>query len=767
MFNFINIENINLFPISVSANVSGVVLTGEGTTAEAQAAPSDLPVPWRTLQEGTDIFSMLQWRTAISEFAGRKNEMDALKEWAYSDRPISAKFVVGEGGVGKTRLAAELAEELRKAGWAAGFPDLRNPSAYFAHTPGTLLIVDYPEELPGGLESLFTGLARLEESQSNRLRVLFLSRREADAWRELALDTNADAMIDWLPVHIGPLQGEAAYAAFHSALERAAEAEDTVPPPVSVEVLDAWLGHAPENDRALFIVAAALFCALHPDVPLVDYKGRDVLTALVERELARLRRTSKGVGLRTNALSELLAFAAIRDGLDPDAVSGLASQSELHVQFPQWPTIVEKLGPTSWLSDDGVVAPKPDILAACLVVEVFRSNQKRAPDWLWAAIEDDVPARLETLGRLIHDAETVLGLHTHRLSDWLVLAFEGHPTRCFHAVPFVIEVILPVGLMPLDVAVWKTLADVADDNDEKSRWLTNLSVARASVGDNVGALEAIREAVDIYRRLAPASPARYEPDLAQSMNNLSNTLSEVGDAPAALEAIREAVEIRRRLAAASPERYEPDLAQSLNNLSIRLSAVGDAPAALEAIRGAVEIRRRLAAASPARYEPVLALNLNNLSNRLSEVGDAPAALEAIREAVEIRRRLAAASPARYEPDLAQSLNNLSTHLGAVGDAPAALEAIRGAVEIRRRLAAASPARYEPDLARSLSVLSDRIEEAGETGSAIEAREEALHFMRPYAERYPESEHGRLYRVMQDALARLTDGDNRGGADDSK
>ena len=98
MFNFINIENINLFPISVSANVSGDVLTGEGTSAEGQATPSDLPVPWRTLQEDTDIFSMLQWRTAISEFAGRETEMSALKQWAYSDRPISAKFVIGEPG---------------------------------------------------------------------------------------------------------------------------------------------------------------------------------------------------------------------------------------------------------------------------------------------------------------------------------------------------------------------------------------------------------------------------------------------------------------------------------------------------------------------------------------------------------------------------------------------------------------------------------------------------------------------------------------------
>ena len=125
------------------------------------------------------------------------------------------------------------------------------------------------------------------------------------------------------------------------------------------------------------------------------------------------------------------------------------------------------------------------------------------------------------------------------------------------------------------------------------------------------------------------------------------------------------------------------------------------------------------------------------------------------------------SPARYEPGLATSLNNLSIRLSAGGDGPAALDAIREAVEIRRRLAAASPARYESDLALRLSVLSDRLEEEGETESAIEATEEAIHLMRPYAERYPDSEHGRLYRVMQEDLARLTGGDNRCGSDESK
>jgi len=223
VFNFIKIDKVELLPIKVDFDVAGLVSTGKGTSGDpssgGSAAPSELPVPWRELQPNADVFSLLQWRTAISQFAGRESEMETLKQWANSGPSISAKFIVGEGGAGKTRLAGELAMELRAEGWAAGFPNLRDPNVYLAARAGTLLIVDYPEEHPGGLKSLFTGLARLEQDKCSRMRVLFLSRREADAWRQLALDTKADPSIDWAPVIVGPLKGKAAYNLFHSALE--------------------------------------------------------------------------------------------------------------------------------------------------------------------------------------------------------------------------------------------------------------------------------------------------------------------------------------------------------------------------------------------------------------------------------------------------------------------------------------------------------------------------------------------------------------------
>ena len=46
---------------------------------------------------------------------------------------------------------------------------------------------------------------------------------------------------------------------------------------------------------------------------------------------------------------------------------------------------------------------------------------------------------------------------------------------------------------------------------------------------------------------------RYEPDLAGNLNNLSARLSESGDPAGALEAVREAVEILEPYAAEYPE----------------------------------------------------------------------------------------------------------------------------------------------------------------------------------------------------------------------
>jgi hypothetical protein len=63
----------------------------------------------------------------------------------------------------------------------------------------------------------------------------------------------------------------------------------------------------------------------------------------------------------------------------------------------------------------------------------------------------------------------------------------------------------------------------------------------------------------IHRRLAQDNPSRFAPDLAQSLNNLSLRLSDTGDGDGALAAIREAAEIYRRLAQRTRRALRPTL----------------------------------------------------------------------------------------------------------------------------------------------------------------------------------------------------------------
>ena len=93
-------------------------------------------------------------------------------------------------------------------------------------------------------------------------------------------------------------------------------------------------------------------------------------------------------------------------------------------------------------------------------------------------------------------------------------------------------------------------------------------------------MEAVREAVEIYRGLAEKNPGAFNPVLAGSLNNLSGCLSEVGDRGGALEAVREAVEIRRGLAKKNAAAFETDLVRALNTLARILTETGEAEEAL-------------------------------------------------------------------------------------------------------------------------------------------------------------------------------------------
>ena len=514
-----------------------------------------------------------------------------------------------------------------------------------------------------------------------------------------------------------------------------------------------WLKLAPENDRALFIMAAAVHSAENPDKEVVDFSGREIVTALAEREVDRYQRMADGRKVKDQfALARLLAMATIADELSIADIQKI-SQSDLPAGFQPDADIQGELMTAALLIDGKVRAPKPDIVAAAFMVDVLGRRSEHTPEIVWAALEGDIDAGLERIGRLCYDAEVVLGIQKPCLSDWLAEVVEGNVNRCSILDEYLWEADLPMGWLKTAIAVYSTLLDQAEDDEERARLLDNLSNHLGTTGDGVGALTARQEAVTIRRRLAESNPVQFEPKLAMNLNNLSIDLSATGDRPGALAAAQEAVKIHRRLAETDPAQFEPDLAMSLNSLSNSLSETGDRAGALAAIQEAVTIRRRLAETEtdPARFVYYLALSLNNLSNCLSDTGDAAGALAAIQKTVEVYRLLAKANPARFEPDLAVSLNNLSNRLSETGNTTGALAAIQEAVEIDRRLAEANPARFEPDLAVNLRNMGLILLDMEKKSEAVDILKEAVALIRPYAKKWPGSRHEELLKNLEEYL----------------
>jgi len=639
--------------------------------------------------------------------------------------------------------------DLRQQDWAAGFVNLRKPECFTMNKEGTLLVIDYPEEHRDGIAELLRDLAHLEPKL--RLRVLFLTRQQIEQWQGFIRDCNALNLLDMRPIELFRLEKNDAYEIFNTTQEEAAEIQNTVPLPVSKDDFLEWLYHFPENERPLFIVASAVKSALDPEEPVFGYKGREIIEALAERELSHLCERAANRNIRDRyVFARILAMASIADILPVDYVSQICENDELDLGFPPDCYIRDELEAAGIVSKDAIRAPKPDILAAAFVIKVLAHNPKTAPEIIWACLSQDINGGLERLGRLSFDAEITLQIYKYRLGDWLSEAILDNFDRCA-SLWTLASTEASIGLRNAAIAVCRTLLKKCENEEEKALLLNNLSVYLSDVGDTTGALEAIKEAVEISRKPSEVNPQRYLPDLASSLNNLSNRLSAVGDTAGALDAIKEAVEIRRKLSEASPKRHLPDLAMSLNNLSSCLSDVGDTAGALDAIKEAVEIYRKLSEASPQRYLPDLAMSLNNLSSCLSDVGDTAGALEAIKEAVEIYRKLSEASPKRHLPDLAGSLNNLSNQLSGIGDTAGALEAIKEAVEIYRKLSEASPQRYLPDLARSLGTLGTIFLKLKEYHKAEEAFAEGVDLVRPFAERFPRSPFEKLLNALESYL----------------
>ena len=711
------------FGRSVNAKqCNGIIISGDHNhNISIHYGPTEarLSIPFKPNSLTDSIDSLLIWQSQLTPLIGRDETVDELMQWAKTGPRISLKLIHGAGGVGKTRLAFEVASTLREQQWEAGqlASSLGNGSAFRLGTNGTLLVIDYPEQQPERVQQLLQVIKEAEEPAAP-LRILLLSRRSQ------LLDQLGESLsfLATKPLLLTALDTtQIAWSLLASAWPRLCEQrkKSNTRLPIEKDVFNGWLAQHESHAQPLYILAFAINLMDQPQATTLS--GGEIIQRLVRREVVRLEKEGEAKNLHKLVLPLLKGLAAISGGITAQQLKALANYDALAALLPDYERLRDS---TIWQekkeSAGQVVELQPDLLAAALLSQLLRRDDEEPGEWLYAALDisSEIESATSRLGRLMHDATEVLGLSWPQ--EALVKAVKSDLHRCRRLDEGLNRNYLERPLLPLALGVGQALAEVTEVPVEQARLLNNLSNRLADSGDRAGGLAAIQRSVAIREQLSADNVAAYGPDLAVGLNNLSNRLADNGDRMGGLAAIRRSVAIREQLSADNFAAYGPDLAMSLHNLSNRLADSGDCVGGLAAIRRSVDIYEELSADNVAAYGPDLAMSLHTLSLRLADIADRAGGLVAIRRSVDIYEELSADNVAAYGPDLAMSLHTLSVRLADIGDREGGLAAIRRSVAIREQLSADNVAAYGPDLAGSLQTLSLRLADIGDRAGGLAA-----------------------------------------------
>ena len=449
-------------------------------------------------------------------------ELPVLREWCTGEGSPKLMLVTGAGGVGKTRLALRLAEELDGRGWLcrvvrAGGETGVVAAALAAHRGGVLLLVDYAETRSG-----VAGLLRDAAGDSGRrLRVLLIARGEGEWWARLkgSPDVGVRALVaDGGSVRVGALAGglDGAELVRAAVPEFARRMGVAVPPLAEVSI-------PAEAVPVLVLHAAALLAVLdardHPGAgPARVVADEDVLARLLSREAgfwlasAAAAGVSGAGGIDSVMAGQAVAIACLFHAVDESGavellrrVPGLADASAgtvlkiarwLRSAYPPGQPEPQAAGGNWWgalqpdlLAERHVVAEcaaSPDYARACLrdltaeqavgvlsVLARASAHRPQAPALITSALRADLPGlgvpavdvAVQTsgpVGEILAEVATTCDVPLETLIR--IEKAIPYPTIALARADMVLTVrinsMLPAGTSPADLAWWRNLLGI-------------------------------------------------------------------------------------------------------------------------------------------------------------------------------------------------------------------------------------------------------------------------------------------------------------------
>ncbi|WP_433125372.1 hypothetical protein ACQPWW_22695 [Micromonospora sp. CA-240977] len=753
--------------VAISGYVDGDVILGQ-PHYRLTALTGEAPRPAETLR----LAELLDARHRVVRFLGRDEEQRSLRDWLTgtgtgSDRAV--QLIHAPGGQGKTRLADQVAETARQAGWEVlrahrdpGEPDRAATRGPRRVAGGLLVLVDYGDWWPASdLRALFTDPQLHREGP---VRVLVLARSVGYWWQ---------ALRHWLRATLGMTVGEFALAPlapdldtrrrlFHTAAARFA----TLVPHSRIDAVRVPNLADPAYGAALSLQLAALVAVAVSHDPTLRVPSTlvDMYGCLLDREVGHWQQLLAGDG-GTRAAEQLdrAVLAAMLAGPVPYDVG----RAILHCADVGEPgRVAEVLANHSTCypprEAGWVLEPlQPDRLGEAylaLALPGHRWSSYAARPWALGVVRallrgTGLPAaqaarvRAGALTVLVevasgwrHVADTVV-LPALRDDPALATAAGGAVLAKIVDLPGVdvdllarIEPFLPprrhidFDNVAREVVSRLTSARLTRHQSPVERARLHIAYGRrlATAGDREAALEQADLAV-AAGEAAVAADASAETSalLALALHLRAHRLAAVNHYPAALGSAERAVELLAPLAREAGDEAGSirwALAEALDNLALRLSNVESHEKAEVAGRRAVELfsgGRRTA-----RGERGLAGALTNLAVIEAHRGRGVEALATVRRAERIWRRLSDDEPSVYLPELALALNTVSLRHAELGQVSAAVTAAEEAVGIFRDLVRANAVAFELDLAAVLANLSGHLWQLGRRAEAFQHNAEA-------------------------------------------
>lgn len=737
---------------------------------------------------------LIDSRAEVVTFRGRQDELELLETWAAAPSPLGVALVSGAGGMGKTRLAAELCHRLRGAGMAAGFYDPGTDPRVLAEVAAartTVIVVDDAHTSPGAVAELL--VAHAVRASGGPVRVLLLARNAGDWWRQTVPDAvarsgaAAAAVNTALTLPLTPLASDLAdrRAAF---LEAARAFQARLAPGAAQTEPDVPDLSGPAFERILFVHLAARRAV--EDGAAGPGEADDLLAWALDREGRYWRSTAAAteppLGVHRVVLERAVAVAtlAVADTEDDaaralDVIPDLAGQAAGQRAVARW---LRDLYPhaegDSWLP--GLV---PDELGDALVRAVLGESPQIARALLEDPSAEQAKSVLGVVDRAARADETCSRLLEELLYERLrllwpaalavsaqsgsalaslvarALAREPDPDLArdiLAAIPRQTVALREPAAMASEIVMQERREEAERDPTTRSALAEALhehAVRLSDVGQLTEALGVAEEAVALHRELA-ANDVESTRRLARTLGALANRCTFLRQYEAALGAGQEAVDLLRALDNESPA-GQLELGWALGQLSSDLRGVGRLDDAMSTSQEALAILQPLLKETELPLVGAeLATALTNFSNQLTEAQSYEYALEATRQAVALYRWLAEGSPDVYEAQLGQALANFALDLRALGSHDEALAAATEAVERFRGMDARAPGPFRFPLSHALNSYACSLSDLGRLDEALRAGEEVVTLRRALVANYPGAYEDRLEEGLRNLAVDL-------------